>query len=135
MKQKFKRIGTDIAGYGLIIIGIAMGWLPGPGGIPLVVAGLGLLSINNAWAKRLRDYLLEHGGKVVQLIFPANRAVQWIYDVVVVILFAGVAFFGWRHSAIWQISLAIFLFFFACFIALMNRDRLNRLRGKSSRQQ
>lgn len=131
MKFKLvKRIGTDLAGYGLILLGIALGWLPGPGGIPLVVAGLGLLSINNLWAKRLRNYLLTHGGKIVQLIFPDHAFVQATYDILVVILLAIVAVLAWRHSAIWGLSLAIALFFIAVFITLMNRSRFIRLRNR-----
>lgn len=63
MPDKLKRILTDTAGYLLIVAGIALGWLPGPGGLPLVLAGLGLLSINNDWARRLRDYIVKNGGE------------------------------------------------------------------------
>jgi len=45
LNRHSKRIATDAAGYGLILLSLAVGWLPGPGGIPLLVAGLGLLSI------------------------------------------------------------------------------------------
>lgn len=130
IKHHGKRIVIDAAGYLLIIAAALTGWLPGPGGIPLFIAGLGLLSINNEWARRLRDYLLQNGGKIVKLIFPANPVVQWLYDAVVVLLWVVVALLAWRHAAIWQISLAIALFFAALAIALLNRDRLNRLRRK-----
>ncbi|MDB5185123.1 MAG: putative transrane protein [Candidatus Saccharibacteria bacterium] len=123
-----KRIATDAGGYGLIILGVALGWLPGPGGIPLIVAGLGLLSINNVWAANLRDYLLKHGGDLVKVLFPPNPIVQWLYDIVVALLLVLVAFLAWRHAAIWQVSLSIGIFFFALFIAVMNRDRLHRLK-------
>jgi hypothetical protein len=129
MKQKTKRILTDIAGYGLILLGIATGWLPGPGGIPLILAGLGLLSIHNTWAMRLRDYLLENGGKVVQIMFPNNRLVQILYDLVVVLLIVLVGVLAWRHAAMWQISLAIALFFIALLIAGLNGQRATRLKN------
>lgn len=130
IKHHGKRIAIDGAGYLLIIAAALTGWLPGPGGIPLFIAGLGLLSINNEWARRLRDYLLQNGGKIVKVIFPVNPVVQWLYDIVVVLLWIVVALLAWRHAAIWQISLAIALFFAALAIALLNRDRLNRLRRK-----
>jgi lysylphosphatidylglycerol synthetase-like protein (DUF2156 family) len=130
LQKKLKRISIDAAGYGLILLGVALGWLPGPGGIPLVVAGLGLLSINNTWARRLRDYLLKHGGKVVQIIFPDNKFAQTAYDVLVLIILAFVAVLAWRHSALWELSLAIALFFIAIFIAALNRDRYNRIRKR-----
>lgn len=128
MKEKTKRILTDIAGYGLILLGIATGWLPGPGGIPLVLAGLGLLSINNTWARDLREYMLKNGGKAVQVLFPANRFVQVMYDIVVVLLLALVGVLAWRHAALWQISLAVGLFFVSLLIAGLNRDRATSLK-------
>jgi hypothetical protein len=130
IKRHGKRIAIDGAGYLLIIAAALTGWLPGPGGIPLFIAGLGLLSINNDWARRLRDYLLQNGGKIVKVIFPTNPVVQWLYDAIVILLWIVVALLAWRHAAIWQISLAIALFFAALAIALLNRDRLNRLRRK-----
>jgi len=130
LKRHGKRIAIDAAGYLLIIAAALTGWLPGPGGIPLFIAGLGLLSINNEWARRLRDYLLKHGGKFITIIFPPNRIVQWLYDTAVVLLWVLVAVLAWHHAAVWQISLAVVLFFIGLAIALLNRDRLTRLRRK-----
>lgn len=130
-KRNGKRIATDAAGYLLIIASALTGWLPGPGGIPLLIAGLGLLSINNKWAKDLREYVLTHGGKIMQVIFPKHPVAQWAYDIVAIALYAVAAYLGWKHAAIWQISLAASAFFLATFVALMNRDRLARLRKKS----
>jgi hypothetical protein len=130
MSKKLKRILIDIAGYGLILLGVTTGWLPGPGGIPLIVAGLGLLSINNKWAQELRDYVLHNGGKLVQTLFPNNPVVQILYDILVVLLLILVGVLGWQHAAIWQISLAIALYFIALFIASMNRQRLERFRSR-----
>ena len=130
IRRNLKRILTDAAGYLLILFGVAFGWLPGPGGIPLIIAGLGLLSINNEWAARLRGYLLAHGGKLVKVLFPANRLVQLLYDAATIGLLALVAVLVWSHSKVWQVSLAIGLFFFALFIAAMNRDRYQRIKHK-----
>lgn len=129
-RKHTKRILTDAAGYLLLVAAIATGWLPGPGGIPLALAGLGLLSINNEWARRIRQYLLDHGGKIVQILFPPNVFVQWLYDIVVVLLLALVTVLEWRRAALWQISLGIALFFIAVAIALLNRDRYNRLKKR-----
>lgn len=130
MSNKLKRIVTDAGGYGLILLGIATGWLPGPGGIPLVLAGLGLLSINNAWAKAIREWLMENSGKAVKILFPDNTFVQILYDIAVVLLLILTGVLTWRHAAIWQISLAIFSFFIALLVALMNRDRLERFKHR-----
>ncbi len=128
--RNIKRIGIDAAGYLLIIAAGLTGWLPGPGGIPLFVAGLGLLSINNKWAKDLREYTLKHGGKIIQFIFPKHPIAQWAYDIVAVTLFAVSVVLAWHHAAIWQVSMAASAFFLAVFIALMNRERLTNIRNK-----
>jgi hypothetical protein len=130
LRRNLKRILTDAAGYALILLGIALGWLPGPGGIPLIIAGLGLLSINNEWARRLRRYLLDHGGKFIKLLFPPNPFMQWLYDAVTVLLLVLVAGLTWMHSHLWQISLATAMFFLALFVAAMNRDRYARFKRK-----
>ena len=128
IKQHAKRVATDAAGYLLIIAALLTGWLPGPGGIPLAIAGLGLLSINNEWARRLRDYLLKNGGKLVKIIFPPNPWIQWLYDIAVVSLWLLVAVLAYLHADLWQITLAVGLFFFATAIALLNRDRYERFK-------
>lgn len=130
LKRHGKRVLVDAAGYALIIAAALTGWLPGPGGIPLFIAGLGLLSINNAWAQRLRDYLLQHGGKLVKVIFPPIPLVQWLYDVIVVALWVIVFILVQQHAAVWQIGLAVSLFFLSVAIALLNRDRMQRLKRK-----
>jgi hypothetical protein len=130
LKRNSKRIAVDAAGYLLLILAALTGWLPGPGGIPLAIAGLGLLSINNEWARRLRDYLLDNGGKLVKVLFPPNPMVEWLYDIVVVLLWILVVVLGIHHAAVWQVSLAVGLFFSSLALALLNRDRFNRLKKR-----
>lgn len=125
-----KRILTDLAGYGLIVLGTLLSPVPGPGGLPLILAGLSILSIHNQWAKQLREYLLHHGGKLVQILFPKHRVVVIIYDIITVLLFVAVAYLSWRHAAAWQISLAVFLFFIGLLVASMNRGRWQRIKLK-----
>ncbi|CAN5404463.1 hypothetical protein BH09PAT4_BH09PAT4_01090 [soil metagenome] len=129
-RRNAKRIAIDLAGYLLILLAALTGWLPGPGGIPLAIAGLGLLSINNDWARRLRDYLLDNGGKVIKILFPPNPIIEWLYDIIVVLLWILVAVLTYQHAALWQISLAVGLFFASLAIAALNRDRMQRLRRK-----
>lgn len=123
IKRHAKRVIIDTAGYFLIVAGVALGWLPGPGGVPLVLIGLALLSIHNKWAETLRSYILKHSGKFIDFAFPAIPAVQWFYDVLSLLLTAIVILLSWRRNAVWQISLAIFLFFATLLIITYNRDR------------
>ena len=52
-KLLFYRIGVGVVGGLLIIAAPLTGWLPGPGGIPLFIAGLAVLSSEFEWAQRL----------------------------------------------------------------------------------
>lgn len=37
-----------------------IGWLPGPGGIPLFLIGITILATEFRWAERIRDSILNH---------------------------------------------------------------------------
>lgn len=130
LRRNTRRVLTDAAGYLLLILAVLSSPLPGPGGIPIALAGLAVLSIHNEWARRLREYLLKHGGELVKVLFPQHPAIQWLYDLLVVGLLAAAGWLAYRHAAIWQISLATILFFMAVFMALMNRERLTKLKSK-----
>ncbi|WP_187279528.1 PGPGW domain-containing protein [Quadrisphaera setariae] len=52
-KHRVYRVVVACVGVFLILLGAATGWLPGPGGIPLVLAGLAVLASEFAWAHRL----------------------------------------------------------------------------------
>lgn len=128
MKNKVKRYLIDAAGILLIIGAGLLGWLPGPGGIPLLLAGLGLLAINNKWAENILIKLRDKGEDLVILTFPKNKKIQLLHDLTSFIL----------------ISLGITLFIYvpSKFISLMgvpvailgiseflfNRDRVSKIK-------
>jgi uncharacterized membrane protein YbaN (DUF454 family) len=49
----------QVTGYACLTIGVMGLLLPILPGIPLLIAGLGLLAVDSAWAARLRDRLKE----------------------------------------------------------------------------
>lgn len=135
IQRNAKRIITDFAGYVLIIISPLVGLLPGPGGVALFLGGLGLLSLNNRWAKHLRELALQHGGKMIEFLFPRNKTIEWVYDALVVSVLILASVLIWRRSAVWQLSLAISAYFAALFIALMNRDRAGVVRRQKAKRE
>lgn len=64
-----RRAAIVAGGFGLLAVGAALLVLPGPG-IPVVVAGLGLLSLEFEWARRLRVWTLRRTERVT----PERRA-------------------------------------------------------------
>ena len=134
LRRSGKRLLYDGLGYVLVIISPIIGWLPGPGGIAVFLAGLGLLSVHNPWADRLKTYTLKNGGKLVGFLFPKNSTVEWTYDILAISLLALASYLIWSHAAIWQISTGVSAFFSAVFIASMNRDRLGVQRKRKKKQ-
>ena len=57
-----KRIAVLVLGLALVLAGLAMLVLPGPG-ILLVIAGLAVLATEFAWAEHLLDKAKEQAGK------------------------------------------------------------------------
>jgi hypothetical protein len=114
----------DVLGVLMLIGAVLFGWLPGPGGIPLLFGGLGLLAMNHAWAKRLLNHVKVHGMNFMEQFFNTHPLIQWLYDIV------GLGLIG---LAIWLLnsftrnliqSLAIAVGFTGLGLLLGNRRRL-----------
>ena len=52
-KHLIYRVGVGVVGGLLLILAPLTGWLPGPGGIPLFIAGLAVLAREFEWAQRV----------------------------------------------------------------------------------
>jgi len=50
-----KRVAVTIVGFGLVLAGLAMLVLPGPG-IVVIIAGLAILATEYVWAERALNY-------------------------------------------------------------------------------
>jgi len=60
-----KRIVIAVVGFTVLCLGVAMIVLPGPAFI-VIPAGLGILALEFAWAKRWLDTVKEHGSGIFQ---------------------------------------------------------------------
>lgn len=107
---------------------ILFGWLPGPGGLPLFLAGLGLLSINHDWAKRWLDKLKSKTTNFRQVLFPDNKHIKLIYDLLAFILLGLGLWLIERQVNRVVNALSLGVFGLALTVFLVNRDRIDRLR-------
>ncbi|MFT4532549.1 MAG: hypothetical protein ACI9T8_000573 [Candidatus Saccharimonadales bacterium] len=82
----WKVIATDLAGVFLLILVPILGPLPGPGGIPLLIAGFGLLAVNHDWADDAVNYVKKHSESLRGMIFPEKLWAQRAWDLVAVLL-------------------------------------------------
>ncbi|SDQ48719.1 TIGR02611 family protein [Quadrisphaera sp. DSM 44207] len=53
--HRLYRAAIAVSGGALVLLGLLSGPLPGPGGVPLVLAGLAVLASEFPWARRLLD--------------------------------------------------------------------------------
>ncbi len=122
-KSLLKIIATDFIGVLLIICSALLGWLPGPGGIPLLLGGLSLLASNHKWARNLLNKLKNNGGKLFKTLFNDNPKLKILYDVfsVLLVIIAGLIF-GLTRKDFWQ-GFALVLILLAVSVFISNRER------------
>lgn len=122
-----KKIGIDILG-GLLILGsILFGWLPGPGGIPLFLAGLSLLATNHDWAHRLLESIKANGNRIGDFVFRDHKLLSLTYDAIstIFIVVAGIVLGQASGNIIRGLFMAVLFLGIALFLG--NRKRLQRL--------
>jgi uncharacterized membrane protein len=66
--QQAKRYLKIVAGFTLLILGIAMIVTPGPGWLTILLA-LGVLAAEFVWARRLLDRIKEQGVRIRETVF------------------------------------------------------------------
>jgi hypothetical protein len=129
--SKIKRFGKLIVFDCLAIlcfIGVVLfGWLPGPGGIPLFLAGLALLAVNHDWAERWLETARHKGKSFKTILFPNVPWIRHLYDILSVVVFsvASYLFFTTRNHIV--AAGAIGAVCFSVFVFLVNRQRLDKL--------
>lgn len=137
MNSFMKKIVYDTLGVLMLIGAVLFGWLPGPGGVPLLLGGLGMLSINHAWARKLLHAIKEKGTSLYDIFFPNNKWVHWIYDVIGLCILLGAAYIIRVETKSLIQTLAIAAVFVSAGLLLTNRRRLekiNRYIGKIRRK-
>lgn len=113
---------------GLCFLGVILfGWLPGPGGIPFLIAGLWLLGHNHDWAKRWLENVRQKGTDLQTIFFPDNIWIRYIYDIIAGLLFAGAIYAIWFTDNRLFLSISAIAVCFAAGLFLTNRRRLQKL--------
>jgi hypothetical protein len=69
------RIARICAGFVVVLAGISLLVLPGPG-LALIVGGLTILAVDIPFARRLRTTLIEHGDRLTGFVPP--RLKKWL---------------------------------------------------------
>lgn len=83
-------------GLTFVITAGLIGWLPGPGGIPLFLVGVAILATEFAWAERFKRFLLEIVHRTGAWL-KVRPGVIWLVVVAIVICTALGMFEFWRR--------------------------------------
>jgi uncharacterized protein (TIGR02611 family) len=88
------RIGITVVGVAVVLIGIVLLPLPGPGWL-IIFAGLGLLATEYAWAARLLRWARRQVGRSVAWSASQGKATRVLIGLAVLVLVAGLITLAW----------------------------------------
>jgi hypothetical protein len=76
MSRWFRRTGSEVLGWTLVVVGLALMVLPGPGTL-LLLAGVALLAPHYAWARRAMDHLHDAAIEAAHKGVQTKRGIGW----------------------------------------------------------
>ena len=123
----YLRILVDIAGFGLMIIAPFLGWLPGPGGIPLFIAGLALVATNHEWAENLLKQFEEKREYYRDKYLMASPKVSISIDIVCILLLIVGSYIAFTADTVWWRVPGLGLISVTLIIILSNQKRFERI--------
>lgn len=126
-RHPVKRIAIDIAGFGLVILGILLGWLPGPGGIPLIVAGLGILALNYQWAESLLKDFDKKRVELTDRFLMVDPLTSKVMDGFALILLLGGAWLVIHSDVTAHRAIGVSFAFAGLTVLLSNQKRIERI--------
>jgi uncharacterized protein (TIGR02611 family) len=88
-RSRIVRAAVALAGFVVVLAGLAMIPLPGPG-LLIVAAGLAILALEFAWAERWLERTIEQVDAAGDKVKRASRAQQVILGLLVVLTVAAV---------------------------------------------
>lgn len=121
------RISIDIAGFSLIITSIVFGWLPGPGGIPLFLAGLGLVALNHEWAENLLKNFDKKRTELTDKYLMTSPRVSLAIDITCLLLMITGVFIALTQTQLLYRGVGIAATSISLIIILSNQKRFERI--------
>lgn len=129
-RERLKSIGVDVLGI-IAIIGAGLtAPIPGPGGIPLLILGLSLLSTNHEWAARWMEWVKHNGGNLTQKLFSKHQTTRWVIDLLGVLLIAIAVLLVTQFTKSVAWTAAFSMSCLALFLLLGNRERIQSIKSK-----
>lgn len=104
-----------------------IGWLPGPGGIPLFLIGLGLVATNHEWAERLLKDFDAKRTAFTDKYLMANPLVSRTIDIVMVITLIGGFYLAFTQDTLVTRGAGLACTSIGLLILLSNQKRFERI--------
>ena len=125
-RNLWQRLAIDIGGFGLLILAVLIAPIPGPGGIPIFIAGLGVLSLNYDWAKHLLVDFEKKRSSLVEKYLVNHKIITTSIDIFgsAIIISAPFVFFNTDNPVLRAVM--IMLFCLAIVLILSNKRRIDR---------
>lgn len=120
----WKVLATDTLGVLLLMLVPFLGPLPGPGGIPLLIAGFGLLAVNHDWADGAILYVKKHSESLRSVVFPNITWVKWAWDVFAALLLIGGTYLNFVAENWFIKGLSIGIMASSTTLFMLNRNRI-----------
>ena len=76
MSSWFRRTGSEVLGWTLVVVGLVLLVLPGPGTL-LLLAGVALLAPHYAWARQAMDHLHDAAVEAAHKSVQTKRGIAW----------------------------------------------------------
>ncbi len=128
--NKLKKYGKIILFDTLAVfcfIGVILfGWLPGPGGIPLLLIGIALLAVNHDWAESWLESVKHKGISYKKYLFPDKKWLRHTYDLLsVVFTIIGIFLIRENNNRLVD-AIGALLIYGSIFLFVFNRDRIDK---------
>lgn len=134
MRSKPKAILVDILGFTLVLVAIPIGWIPGPGGIAVLILGLSLLASNHSWAERIMNRVKQEVFKANQKVAEADPATKWAIDIFGVVCIIGAVWLLTEFTQSLATTSAISFVIVGILMILTNQNRHKKLIDKIKRK-
>jgi hypothetical protein len=127
MKHRIRAVAIDILGLSLILAAIPIGWIPGPGGIPLVILGLSLLATNHEWAGRLMEQVKERSANASKSVSESSPRAKWVIDILSIVFIAAAVILFTQFTQSIAITSAVSFVISGVILLATNQNRYKRL--------
>lgn len=121
-----KKIIIDIAGFSLMIIAPFLGWLPGPGGIPLFIIGLSLVATNHEWAENLLKDFDDKRRQYTDKFLRGGKVQTVAIDIFCICLIALGIYVNTQTNTLWVRGMTFGAFTLSLILLVSNQDRVDR---------